>query len=253
MGKYDKYEINWIKEPIDGRDWSWLESIFCKLGHYYDDYAKNVAEMPFNYTERTILGSLAIAADRCNYYTLLDYSTKTKEGYHYPDFWITIPQWSGKSYDFVFEAKRFKHSFETNNEKFKKSITKKLKDIHEDFLNKYEIGKAENAPLQCALLAFQLRIDEHEWKKFNNNNSYDKKWHELYSDLYSAQEKQNKDNNEWPDKESICSFWYLYWVPFDIIKNSKFEKWYWKTQETRPQYLKPALDLLIIGSFRKVK
>lgn len=243
----DKYEINWIKEPTDGKDWSWLKSIFCKLGHYYDDYVENVAEMPFNYTERSILGSLAIAADRCNYYTLLDYSTKTKKGYRYPDFWITMEP-SPNSYDVVFEAKRFKCSFETNSEKFTDSVTEKIKRIHENFFDRHEIGKAENAHLQCALSAFQFRIDEDKWKKLSNS-SWDKKWDKLYSD----QEKRKKANTGWPDKESICSFWYLYWVPFDKIGNPDFKKWYWKTEETRLQYLKPALGLLVIGSFREVK
>ena len=242
-----KYGINWIKEPTDGKDWSWLKRIFCALGHYYDDYIENVAEMPFNYTERSILGSLSISANKCKYYTLLDYSTKTKKGYRYPDFWITLEP-RENSYDVVFEAKRFECSFETNNKKFKESVTKKIKRIHENFFNKYGIGEAENAHLQCALLAFQFRIDEGKWKKFNNN-SYDKKWHKLYSD----QEKRKKDNTEWPDEESICSFWYLYRVPFNKIKNPEFKKHYWKPQEKRPQYCEPALGLLIIGSFREVE
>jgi len=244
----EKYEINWIKEPTDRKDWFWVERIFCKLGHYYDDYIEDVAEMPFNHTERSILGSLAIAADRCGYYTLLDYSTKAKERYHYPDFWITLEP-IVKKRDVVFEAKRFECSSKTNDERFKEGVTKKIKDIH-DRLNKYEIGKAENVRFQCALLAFQFRIDEGTWKRLDNS-SYDRKWDKLYSD----QERQKKDNTGWPDKESICSFCYLYWVPFnkikDIIKECK--EYYPKTQEERRQYLKPAWGLLIIGSFRKVE
>jgi len=245
-----KYEINWIKEPTDRKDWFWVERIFCKLGHYYDEYIEEVAEMPFNYTERSILGSLAIAADRCGYYTLLDYSTKVKKGYRYryPDFWITMEPLPN-SYDVVFEAKRFECSFESTSKKLTDSVSKKIEFIHENILNKYEIGKAENAHLQCALLAFQFRIDEHKWKKLKKS-SYDRKWNKLCSD----QERQKKDNTGWPDKESICSFRYLYWVPFnkikDIIKECK--EYYPKTQEGRPQYLKPAWGLLVIGSFREV-
>jgi len=120
-----KYNINWIKKPANGKDWFWVERIFCELGHYYDDYIGKVAEMPFNYTERSILGSLAIAADRCEYYTLLDYSTKVKKGYRYPDFWITLEP-RENSYDVVFEAKRLEaRSFKTYNKKFTESVAKK--------------------------------------------------------------------------------------------------------------------------------
>jgi hypothetical protein len=240
-----QYEINWIKEPIDEKKWCWLKRIFCTLGHYYDDYIEKLYEMPFNYTERSILGSLAIAADRSNYYTLLDYSTKTKKGYHYPDFWITLEP-IVKKHDVVFEAKRFECSFKTKDERFKEGVTKKIKDIH-DRLNEYEIGKAENVRFQCALLAFQFRIDDDKWRE-SNSNSYDKKWHKFFSD----QEKRKNDNTEWPDEKSICSFWYLYWVPFNKIKNREFQKYYWKLGEKRRQYCKPALGLLVIGSFRKV-
>jgi hypothetical protein len=246
MGKYD---VNWIKEPTDRKGWFWVERIFCKLGHYYDDYIEDVSEMPFNYTERSILGSLAIAADRCGYYTLLDYSTKVQNGYRYPDLWITLEP-IVKRHDVVLEAKRLERSFDSTSKKLTDSVSERIKRIHENILNKYEIGKAEKADFQCALLAFQFRIDEDKWKKLNNS-LYDRKWNKLRSD----QERQEKDNTGWPDKESICSFRYLYWVPFnkikDIIKQCK--EYYPKTQEERPQYLKPAWGLLIIGSFREVK
>jgi hypothetical protein len=244
MGKYD---INWIKEPTDRKDWFWVERIFCKLGHYYDDYIEDVAEMPFNYTERSILGSLAIAADKCGYYTLLDYSTKVQNGYRYPDFWITLEP-IVKRHDVVLEAKRLeKYSFETDREtdreEFRESVTKKIGSIHER-LNDCEIGKREKANFQCALLAYQFRIDKDKWR---NNNSYDEIWDKLQND-----QEQKKGNTKWVDEESICSFWYLYWVPFNKIKNREFKKYYWKPGEKRRQYYKPALGLLIIGSFRKV-
>lgn len=242
-----KYEINWIKKPANGKNWRWVERIFCKLGHYYDDYIGKVAEMPFNYTERSVLGSLAIAADRCGYYALLDYSTKVKKGYRYPDFWITLePKKIG--HDVVLEAKRLeKYSFKTTNDKrFRESVPKKIESIHRR-LDKYEIGKNEKADFQCALLAYQFRIDKKKWRELNND-SYDEKWDKLQND----QEKRKRDNTEWPDEKSICSFWYLYWVPFKKIKNRDFKKHYWKPGDERRQYCKPALGLLVIGSFRKV-
>jgi hypothetical protein len=245
-----KYEINWIKEPTDRKDWFWVERIFCKLGHYYDDYIEDVAEMPFNYTERSILGSLAIAADKCGYYTLLDYSTKVQNGYRYPDLWITLEP-IVKRHNVVLEAKRLeKYSFKTNE--FKESVPKKIEFIHKKILDKHKIGKNEKAKFQCALLAYQFRIDKNKWGA-SNNNSYDEKWDKLQND----QEKRKGDNTEWVDEKSrcSCSFQYLYWVPFnkikDIIKQCK--EYYPKTQKERPQYLKPAWGLLIIGSFREIK
>jgi hypothetical protein len=242
-----RHEINWIKEPGDGKDWSWLQNIFRKLGHYYDDYVENVAEMPFNYTERSILGSLAIAADRCRYHTLLDYSTRIENGYRYPDFWITLePRKIG--YDVVFEAKRFECALATNNKKLKDGVSEKIKRIHEGILNKHGIGEAENADLQCALLAYQLRVDKRKWDKFDSN-SYRQEWDRLRDELQNG---PGKRNTGWVDEESICSFWYLYWVSFDKIGNLDFGKWYWRTERTRQQYLNPALGILIIGSFREV-
>jgi hypothetical protein len=167
--------------------------------------------MPFNHTERSILGSLAIAADRCGYYALLDYSTKVKKGYRYPDFWITMEPKQHK-HDVLFEATKIeKYSFPTSSNVFRESVTREIKRIHEK-LDKYEIGKKEEVPFQCALLAFQFRIDKDTWDGFNNN-LYDEKWNKLQN----GQEKQKRDNAKWVDEESTCSFWYLYWVPFNIV------------------------------------
>ena len=77
------------------------------------------------------------------------------------------------------------------------------------------------------------------WDKFNNS-SYRQEWDKLQND----QERRKKDNTGWPDKESICSFWYLYWVPFNKVKNREFKNHYWKPGEERRQYYKPAICVL---------
>jgi hypothetical protein len=245
------YDFDWIKSP-KGRDWYWFERIFRELSHYYDSYIEDVAEIPFNYTERAFVGSLAIAAHKCGYYTLQEYASKCEEEEQcrFPDFWITLePQ--KNSYDVVFEIKKKKATFDTIEDQCKEEISEGIREANE-YLGHYKIGKREEARFQCALVAIQIRCDEKQWKRINNGESYNKRIGTLKK-LKNKIEKLSKKEAALLD-DGGHSFWYLYWLPFERINNKEFKQYYWSEKKSRNRYpyTKPALALLVYGSFKPV-
>jgi hypothetical protein len=241
------YGFDWIKSPEKG-DWYWVERIFRELSYYYDSYIQDVSEIPFNYTERAFVGSLAIAAHKCGYYTLQEYASKREhEGCRFPDFWITLePQ--KNSYDVVFEIKREKAKFGMPEDKYKERISKGIEEASK-YLGRYEIGKREESRFQCALVAIQIQCDENPCEKINNGESYNK----IIETLKNEMEKLSKKGAALAKGESH-SLWYLYWLPFKRINNDKFKRYYWSGKESpkRAPYKKPALALLVCGSFKPV-
>jgi len=233
-------------------DWDWVKRIFRELSHYYDSYAEDVAEIPFNYTERAFVGSLAIAAHKCGYYTLHEYAStcEKKKGCRFPDFWITLePQ--KNSYDVVFEVKRREATFGVDDQyEYKEQIDAGISDANK-YLGCHKIGKREKAGFQCALVAIQIQCDKEQWKKINNNReAYDKEIRALKNKM---EDLFGKDHALVDGKGH--SFWYLYWLPFEIINNKGFKQYYWENKECpgRDPYIKPALALVVCGSFKRVR
>jgi hypothetical protein len=238
MGNY------WIKSP-EGEDWYWVKRIFRELSHYYDSYIEDVAEIPFNYTERAFVGSLGIAAHKCGYYTLQEYASKPKKGKcRFPDFWITLePQ--ENSYDVVFEIKRKEATFDTIDGECIGIINGGIDEANK-YLGRYKIGKREKAKFQCALVAIQIQCDKEQRKKINNGESYNEIIEKLKNKMVELSKKKADLDGE------SHSFWYLYWIPFERINNKEFKQYYWSRKKS-PRiypYTKPALALFVCGSFK---
>jgi hypothetical protein len=241
------YHFDWIKSPRGG-DWYWVERIFRELSYYYDSYIQDVSEIPFNYTERAFVGSLAIAAHKCGYHTLQDYASKREqEGRRFPDLWITLePQ--KNSYDVVFEIKREKAEFGMSDDNYKRKISRGI-DKANTYLGCHEIGEREKSRFQCAAVAIQIQCDEKQWEEINNPESYNETIRVLKNEMEELFEKETA----LVEGESH-SLRYLYWLPFEIINNDKFKRYYWSGKERlkRDPYIKPALALLVYGSFKRV-
>jgi hypothetical protein len=246
------YDFKWIEKPKG--DWDWVNRVFRELGHYYNKFIENIAEIPFNYSERSIVGHIAIAAHECGYYTLQDYGTKIegesqgeKAKYRYPDLWLTRePEKIG---DHLFEAKRpnDKSIDKIDIEDLKTSVCNTIKEVHDKF-DKDKTPRNEKVKYQCALVFIQLRCGKKQWVKYGaNSNSYDGILKKLIKDI------NNKNN--WHDGTFKPNFWFYYWIPFCEIKEGHYqplEKYYWKEQDQRKQYRNPSLGVLIFGSFRKI-
>jgi len=242
------YHFDWVRSPEDG-DWYWVKRIFRELSHYYDDYTEDVSEIPFNYTERTFVGSLAIAAHECGFYTLQEYASKhERERCRFPDFWITLePQKS--SYDVVFEIKKMKAKFGMAGDKYEEKIRRGIRKASDRYLQLHEIGEREKSRFQCALAAIQIQCDEKQWQKINKSESYNEVIETLKHKMIELSEK----GAAFGDGESH-SLWYLYWLPFHRINDERFKQYYWSGEKSskRDPYTKPALALLVCGSFKRV-
>ena len=58
----NNFQIRWYDED---KKQDWIDRIFKELGHYYNKFIEDIAEIPFYYTERALVGHLAIAAYNC--------------------------------------------------------------------------------------------------------------------------------------------------------------------------------------------
>lgn len=241
-------QFAWIgKEPgID--DWSWVKKLFRELTHIYNKYIDDVAEMPFNYTERSFVASLAMAAYASGCYSLSEYRSKNEEGERrYPDFWITLEP-AKNSYDVVFEVKRKDGRISDIEHKYRELLVDGFNDCHPHFSG--NLPKIEKAKYQCSLVALQIRCSKNEWDKYNNQASFIQK---ISSINDSVSRFSVNDIGNGFTAEHV--FRYFFWIPFDKIDNPDFKRYYWcgEVSNDEPQYNTPTLGLLVFCLFDTVK
>ena len=166
------YDIIWT-EKREG-DWEWVDEIFNNLGAYYNKFIKDVAEIPFLYSERSLAGDLAIAAHQSWYYTLQDYSTKIKrkelidkKEYRFPDLWLTMEP-RENSCDYLFEVKTEVKSIDKIMKNLQTSVCDVLREVHKKYKDE-GISLSQEVKWQCALMVIKIKCLEKEWDDYGKD------------------------------------------------------------------------------------
>jgi hypothetical protein len=107
----DGKNFGWIGDKAPTGNWDWVQNLFGeKLDNYYKCFIQKTLEIPFDYSERSIVGQVAIVANTTpDYYTLQDYdatlagNNKREDRNRYrPDMWFYIEK---KDEPYLFEFK----------------------------------------------------------------------------------------------------------------------------------------------------
>ncbi len=226
------YEFSWINKRR--QRWYWYTNIFDSLGRYYNEFIKKLAQIPFYYSERAIVGHIAMAAYRCGYhYSLQDYTVKTEKGCRYPDLWITLEPKIEK-YDTLFEVKKEIMSIDFQKDTLNNLFGDRALGIHE----KYEpISRNEYVKCQCALVVIRIYYSGKWWV----NNTKDRN---TYNRVF-RQFKTRIDDYDWSSNSDKPDFRFLYKIPYrNVVGNLKLDGW--------NDMADPLLGLLILGSFKPV-
>ncbi|HLB27706.1 MAG TPA: hypothetical protein VJK47_00685, partial [Dehalococcoidales bacterium] len=134
-----------------------FDKMFGKLNQFHQIFIDSTDEVPFNYSERSLVGHIAIAAHDCGYYTLQDYdisvSGKVKKGKqkHYrPDLWLKAT--GVTEHDYVFEVKADYMSIGTTAGKLASKINRILARTEEQ-LSRQALFEGK---YRCALVAARV-------------------------------------------------------------------------------------------------
>ena len=216
-----------------------LDKIFVKLKQFHQTFIDKTGEVPFNYSERSLVGHMAIAAHDCGCYTLQDYdvsvSEKVKKGKqkrYRPDLWLEATGFTG--HDYVFEVKADYMSIGTTAGKLGSKIDRILGRAEEQ-LSRQALFEGK---YRCALVAARLYCSASKWQDYGDNaQSYNNTLKKLRDTVASI---------AWNTYKTKPNFHCDYFIPFDVVKRLC-------GKDTAGREVPPFLGIVYFGSLKRYR
>jgi len=170
---------------LDGRSKQRLiEELFDTLDQNLQEFVNHTKEVPYGYSERTLVGQLAIAAHDRNYYALQDYDVlvegrveKDKKKRYRPDLWLTEKDSDAKNYVFEVKAQDYA-SVDVSRDRIIEIVNLRMRKVLKQLSDH---GQPE-AKYRCALMAIKIRCSPTKWRTHGADpQSYKKAFGDLSS------------------------------------------------------------------------
>jgi hypothetical protein len=216
-----------IVEWLDNRSYQQsIDNILNKLIQNLELFVTHTGDLPFGYSERSLVGQLAIASHDCRCSTLQDYDVSIKgnlpegkKNRYRPDLWLKELGINGR--DFVFEVKGQDYMpIDVDTERIMSLVNRRLLKAKTQLS---EHGQIEGRYM-CALVAIKISCSIKYWERYGKNaRSYNMAIEDLKTTISSIPRS---------DFETKPDFRFSYLVPFKTV--SKLCKKNEKGQEQPP-------------------
>lgn len=223
---------------LDGRSrQDLIDEIFEKLRQYFEDFIDHTSDVPFGYTERPLVGHLALAAHDCNCFTLQDYDVsikgklpKSKKKHYRPDLWLKTS--AAAERDYVFEVKGDYLPVDANANRLGSLVNRTLDEAQKQ-LSRHGWNEGK---YRCALAALKIHCAPAKWRSYGKNSrSYNITLRELEEVVASI---------PWNTYETKPNFYFHYFVSYKTVKGlCEKNKRGWEQP--------PLLGVLCFGSLKR--